>query len=243
MTEKKAVGSGCATLVSFLAATEELHASLSRADGQGSSSAFAIERVLSCSTELHAGVMAAFHERDARRRCGKLHARAAVRQSELLALAHSMRTADVRLDCVVRRSRDALADADASAASARHVPPTMIVECAERVSYSNAAPCGDAAFEGARRHGWYHGWGSPAPQQHMLANSLKICPTAEGGVPTSRASDGTSSTPRLDQTTSLSMTDLPDAPAYTAVAPAQQQQPTAERVSLGFNSDDDEDDS
>ena len=40
-----------------------------------------------------------------------------------------------------------------------------LLEYAERVSYSNAAPCGPVAFAGAERNTFYQGWGTPTPQQ------------------------------------------------------------------------------
>ena len=39
------------------------------------------------------------------------------------------------------------------------------------MSYSNAAPVGAAALETAAKDGFRGGWGTPAPQQHMLAVS------------------------------------------------------------------------
>jgi hypothetical protein len=96
---------------------------------------------------------------------------AAARRESLHKLATRMLSDVVELDELISEARRALERADAARVSTRHVSPAAIVEYAERVSYSSAAPLGAAAFEGARRQGWYQGWGTPAPQQHMLANA------------------------------------------------------------------------
>jgi len=242
-------------LGTFLAAAEGLHARLGRApDGSsaaGSSARESIDDVLHCSAEVQAAIARAFKERDGRRHAARLREKAAARQNGLLALAQRMHHADGALTDVLQRSRDALAAAEASASSTRHAPMATIIEYAERVSYSNAAPCGDVAFEGAQRQGWYHGWGAYAPQQHMLAQSSFALgrPAAEGGSLPAEAANGDAGAapPALQALASISTASLPNAPAYTAAVappPVGASDPQAsERVSLGFDSsDDDEED-
>ena len=47
----------------------------------------------------------------------------------------------------------------------------QVVQLAEQVSYSNAAPSGEHALGVASQDGFRRGWGTPAPQQHMLVAS------------------------------------------------------------------------
>ena len=239
-------------LGTFLAAAEGLHGRLpDGSSAAGSSARESIDDVLHCSAEVQAAIARAFKERDGRRHAARLREKAAARQNGLLALAQRMHLADGALTDVLQRSRDALAAAEASASSTRHAPMATIIEYAERVSYSNAAPCGDVAFEGAQRQGWYHGWGAYAPQQHMLAQSSFALgrPAAEGGSLPAEAADGDAGAapPALQAMASISTASLPNAPAYTAAVappPVGASDPKAsERVSLGFDSsDDDEED-
>ena len=241
-------------LGAFLACSEDLHSSLARTGPDRAASAHAsCQRLLSQSAALQSAVNAAFEERDRRRLAAHLRTKASDRQADLVALAERMHDADVTLGDVLRRSRDALSAAQAASASARSaVPVATVVQYAERVSYSNAAPCGDVAFEGARRQGWYHGWGAPAPQQHLLANSSFALgrPAAEGGsLPpeaegeTSAVEPGTVQPPALHQEISIGASVLPDAPAYTAVDAPSAPRAAAKEVSLGFDSDDSDDES
>ena len=58
--------------------------------------------------------------------------------------------------------------ADEHQKSGRAVTAAALVQYAERVSYSNAAPIGTAALETAAKDGFRGGWGTPAPQQHKI---------------------------------------------------------------------------
>lgn len=149
-------------------------------------------------------------------------------QSRQLEHCRRMHTAGKSLCEAIERAREALAVADEG--QARHVPVATIIEYAERVSYSNAAPCGQVAFAGAERNMFYQGWGTPSPQQHMVAASrFAHAPEDEGSETVAEVPKDAAPVPL-------------DAPAFTAVAP--QQDPPGEeraRISLGFDDSDDED--
>ena len=223
-------------LSGFLSLAEELNGNLRASDAAAARATVA--RVVAEHDAMQLAVGAAFQEREAKRIKTELCVRAEERQEELVALAKTTQAASTRLGDALQRARDALAATDAAQSSARQGPMATVVEYAERVSYSNAAPCGDIAFEGARRQGWYGGWGAPAPQQHMLANSTfaRGRPAAEGGsLPPEAAQEDA---PALDPTLGRQ-----ESVTFTAVGPRSGAGPAAEpseHVSLALDSDDED---
>ena len=86
-------------------------------------------------------------------------------------LASKLQHTETQLSTLVAQAQEALATTDESLRVGRKVSAAALIEYAERVSYSNAAPVGAAALETAAKDGFRGGWGTPAPQQHMLAVS------------------------------------------------------------------------
>lgn len=226
-----------AALGAFLSEAEELHASMGKPDAARMDEL--VERMLRADEHLQAAVIAAFEDCEARKRAEHLNTHAAERQAELVALATRMHKAGLRLADAQTRSMEAFAATESAQSSTRHVPLATLVEYAERASYSIAAPVGEVALEGAHQQGWFHGWGAPAPQQHMLANATFATgrPAAKGGK-----------LPASDAEMAVLESDQPDTPflatpAFTTVAPqpaapaSQQRRPV-----LGFDDDDDDDD-
>ena len=211
----------------LLDACQDLHASYEH----GSTSSELIARVFAADAQLQSEVAALLRERDKQAQAKRLMQGAHEAHTRLLRLATRMQAAQVRLAGSIERSRQALAAADEAQASGRHVPLSTMIEYAERVSYSNAAPCGPTAFAGAGRNMFYHGWGTPAPLQHMAAASR----FANADDPAMAA--------EVEQPSEPAASAQPAAPAFIAVS-AQQGAASAERsrVSLSFGDSDEEDD-
>ena len=129
-----------------------------------------LERIVAVDTSLQqkAGVLLA--ERAQRERTAVLSKRAAKRRAELLQLASKLQRTETGLGVVAARAREALSSAD-ERHDGRAVSAEALMQYAERVSYSNAAPFGQLAMASAAKDGFRGGWGTPAPQQHMLAVS------------------------------------------------------------------------
>ena len=211
----------------LLDACQDLHASYEH----GSTSSELIARVLAADAQLQSEVAALLRERDKQAQAKRLMQSACEAQSQLLRLATRMHAVQVRLAGTIERSRQALAAADEAQASGRHVPLSTMIEYAERVSHSNAAPCGPTAFAGAERNGFYEGWGTPAPQQFMVARSR----FANADDPAMAA--------EVEEPSESAASAQPAAPAFIAVS-AQQGAASAERarVSLSLGESDEEDD-
>lgn len=193
-----------AHLSSFLDIVTQLHAH--RKDDAATE--HLVDRLVNTDELLQAAVGASFDARDRRERAERLADVAQKQQSELIEFARQMHSTQTRLDMLIDQSRDALAAADAAKASGRRVPTASLVELAARVSYSNAAPCSGVARDGAERQGWYHGWGAPAPQQHMLARAQFAMKPASVAVDAAAAADasaeelaGSASAPTFTQAT------------------------------------------
>ena len=241
MTEAQR-GAVTAALADFVTTFEELHRHL----GEVGSSAIGdtacrrlVNELLTIDERLQSAAGAAFDAHDSQKRAESLARRTDEQQHELLTIGHSMHDAEMRMGETVLASQEALAKADKSKASDRHVPVSTIVEYAERISYSNAAPVGDVAFEGARQQGFFNGWGTPAPQQHMLALAHFARPTvpssstnqaAGGAAPTSKAPSFSESAAAVATTTAREADSGTRDPSKRA------------HVSLELNSDDDDDD-
>ena len=147
----------------LLDACEKLHAS--------SASGPELKRVLDADAQLQAAATAALKQRERNVRAKTLMQSAEAAQSALLRLAKRMHAVDGQLAAAREQASAALAAADEASAANRQASVSTLIEYAERVSYSNAAPCGTNAFDGAARSNFFHGWGRPSPQQHMIAAS------------------------------------------------------------------------
>ena len=225
-------------LLSFLGHAEDLHAVLST----HSDFADLPQKLVDAEASLREEASALMQRRDKRMKVEALSRGSAEQQASLLRLAHRMHAAEVGLASTIDRARTALDAADAAAASARHVPAaSAIVEYAERVSHSNAAPSSQVAFDGAAATGFRQGWGTPTPLQGMVHASYFATlgdKLLTAGGPGKAAADDV---PPAD---ALPVVD-PQAPAFKAVAPRADAADAAERapVSLGFGDSDDDSDS
>ena len=184
-------------LSDFVTTFEELHRHL----GKGDSSAVGdtrfrhlVDDLLVIDERLQSAAGSVFDAHDRQQCVEALARRALAQQHELIMLAQGMHEGEMRLAETVHASWEALAKADKSKASQRHVPVSTIVEYAERISHTNAAPVGAVAFEGACRLGWYHGWGAPAPQQHMLAQAQLACAQMASSSTNNQAVGGAAAT-------------------------------------------------
>ena len=89
------------------------------------------------------------------------------RAAALLEVASRLQSDESRLSEAIRRGQEAVDAADAAGTCTVE----QVVQLAEQVSYSNAAPSGEHARGVAAQDGFRRGWGTPAPQQHMLVSS------------------------------------------------------------------------
>ena len=220
---------------------EDLHGALGAADRKGAREI--VNKIIAADLRLQEGVRATFAERDRRERLDRLVGEANERQSDLQRLAKRMHAAEVELGEYIKRSRKALQAADATLTSERHLPAAAIVECAQRVSYTTSAPCGQVAFEGAAKQDWYHGWGAPAPQQHLLANAQFAAgrPAAIAAQATAATADGGGGDGEQVASAGPTFTSGAPQPAAAAAA-ADASRPGGESyVSLALNSDDEDD--
>ena len=153
------------------------------------------------------------------------------RQTSLLGHATRMQGVEADLASVLERSHEALARADAATVSSRKVSVAQLMDYAERVSYSNAAPVGAVAMAAGSKDGFRGGWGTPMPQQHMLAVSRfaamnrQTAPDSAGAPPAPAPA--------------ASVPPVPGALAFTS-APAPRPSTLPAAASLDINSDDDE---
>lgn len=187
------------------------------------------------------------HQCHRHQRGGARVAHAKEQRAALLRLATRMRNADVQLGGVMERSRDALLAANEAntwrQTTRGRVPTATFVELSERVSYSNAAPCGRIAVEGAAKTSFFQGWGTPTPQQHMLAASRFAQPGAGASLaavaaPASTCSCAMAGPQRAAEVPPPTAPLAP--PAFTAV-PQAERAPQREPVCLDLASDDDDD--
>lgn len=216
---------------------EQLYECLRAPNSSASSPHELTARIIATDERLQLSLGQLIEERTRRERADKVREQAEERQVSLLLLATRMQKAEANLATLIERSKEVLRDADAKVASDRHPTVQQVLEYAERVSYSNAAPIGAAAMEIAAKDGFRGGWGTPAPQQHMLAVSrfamMQRPPPAEGSseaaeaAPAARAGAPAAKRPRVHK-----------APA----PPVASAEPTVSAVSLDLNPDDDDDD-
>lgn len=219
------------TTSALLDACEALHARPDRAEN--------LRRVLEADAQLQAHVAALLRERDSRKRGLALMHDAVDAQEALLKLAARMQAAQHQLADVIGRAQRTLANADEQQRGGRDVSVATLVEYAERVSYSNAAPCGPVAFAGAERNTFYHGWGTPTPQQHMVGAS-RFASREPDEVEPPAAAESEAVAAAADKEASAAAS----APSFTAVKPAAAA-PTAgskANVSLSLGSDDEDED-
>ncbi len=159
----------------FRAICEELHASLGGDGGSdGTTPDELCRQLIEIDGQLRGVVGTALDEHRQAVAASELEAHCDRRHQALLDLAARMQRAEERLELAVERGRATLKRArggDDGEVRRAAVAPSTVVEYAERVCYSNAAPVGAVAFAGAAASGFYHGWGTPGPQQHMLAAS------------------------------------------------------------------------
>jgi hypothetical protein len=257
--------SSSALLLPILSHAEDLHARLTSGEGDlGNLPA----QLLGADAALRGEARRLLERRDMQTKATQLLAAAEQRQAALVHLATRMQKAEMALADTISRARDALAASDASASSGgAGVPPATLIEYAERVSYSNAAPCSQTAYDGAIKKHFFQGWGTPAPQQNMLgASRFASGQPAALGAPDIDESDGPSPTAAADQpstsggataaitgrkraadASSEAQPPPPAAPTFTA--PAQQSNQEGEsdaseraHVKVGFGDSSDEDD-
>lgn len=151
------------SLRSYLARAERLHDALRAGDGvdEHLSQVFeADESLQRCATSL-------VEECAARDLAAADAASARDRTAALLEVASRLQSDDSSLTEAIRRGQEAVEAADAAGACTVE----QVVQLAEQVSYSNAAPTGEHALGVAAQDGFRRGWGTPAPQQHMLVSS------------------------------------------------------------------------
>ncbi len=152
-----------AHLQAYRESTEQLFEAL-RA---GSSIEEPFERLLAVDEGLQSAAVRLIAEADAMQAAAASRERALERDASFLRTASSAQRAEEQLARVIERAHSALATADGLA----NASVDDLVHAAERVSYSSAAPTSEHAFGVAARDGFRRGWGTPAPQQHMLACS------------------------------------------------------------------------
>ena len=140
-------------------------------DGDEDAAAGVLERIVAVDTSLQQSASVLLDERAQSGRAASLAASASERRSELLQLATKLQRTEAQLGTLAARARETLATTDESLRVGRKVSAAALVEYAERVSYSNAAPVGTTALDTAAKDGFRGGWGTPAPQQHMMAVS------------------------------------------------------------------------
>jgi hypothetical protein len=236
-------------VASLLDACEDLHSQLRSAPHASGG----LQAVLDADAHLQRVVLDLLREKERRAHGAALMRSAEEVQTALLRWATRMHTAEGRLADTIERARASLAAADEAVAADRRASTATIVEYAERVSYSNAAPCGQVAFAGAERNMFYQGWGTPTPQQHMLAAARFAHPVGadadaaeeeeEEEEPADAAAAATTGT---EAGGAAAVAPLPTrAPSFTAPARAPQPASAPEErahVSLGFGSDDEDED-
>mmetsp|Transcript_72114 Transcript_72114/g.191661 ORF Transcript_72114/g.191661 Transcript_72114/m.191661 type:complete len:146 (+) Transcript_72114:3-440(+) len=142
-----------------------------------------------------------------------------------------MQKAEANLAELIDKSRQMVRRADQAESSGRCPTVPQLLDYAERVSHSNAAPVSTAAFEAAQRKAFRGGWGAPAPQQHMLAVS-RFAMMHRAGAP----KDDAGAAPE-DAAPAAKRARL-DAPAFKAAA-SQLPGSALESASLDDDLDDD----
>ncbi|KAL1504315.1 hypothetical protein AB1Y20_010721 [Prymnesium parvum] len=199
-------------------------------------------RIVATDEQLHLALAQTLEERRRRERTESLRQQAEARQTALLLLAHRVQKAETKLAALLEQSRDALARADDAERSGRRPTVAQVLQYAEAVSYSNGAPCGAAALAAAARDGFRGGWGTPAPQQHMLAVSqfgllhrAKAAAGGEGEGAAGGEADGASAEAPASK---RARREAPrGAPSFTAKAAVPPAAPA--KVSLDLDSDED----
>eukprot|EP00965_Chrysotila_dentata_P186083 6143412-Pleurochrysis_carterae.AAC.1 len=130
-----------------------------------------VQRIVSLDQRLYRSAEHLLAELNRRKRVEKIMERAAAKHTALLHRAANMQHAVTALDDAIRRARDSLRRTDHVKQLGRKVSVVQVLKLAQQVSYSNAAPSGEHALNAAAREGFRRGWGTPAPQQHMLTAS------------------------------------------------------------------------
>lgn len=253
-------------LPTFLALAEEIHAELG--DGgsvsgeqgaRGAETSAKLKRLLETDAQLQEVAASLLQERDKQAKTRKLLDKADTCRGSLLQLAGRMRSAEARLSEAIDRARDALSAADATGSSSdrSQATPDVIIELAERVSYSNAAPCSQVAFMagggGPGAQEFFEGWGMPAPQPHMLKKSRFAAGQPAAAEKAGTALDLPDSAAVSASGTAASAGDPAEAASLVARAPSfvASAQPVGtaaaasagrKHVSLDLGSDDDDDD-
>lgn len=219
----------------YRALVDQLYEGL-RAPGAALSPLALTSRIISTDEHLHASLALLLEKKQRHERAEKLRKRAEEKQTALLVLATRMQKAEASLASLIDRARESIERADQAASSGRSPTVAQIVAFAERVSYSNAAPCGSSALAIAAKDGFRGGWGTPAPQQHMLALSRFVTMqrrNTAGNVEEepSAADEPTTKRPRLS------------APAFKAKPVVVQPASAAQgNLTLDLNPDEDDDD-
>ena len=209
-----------------------------------------VKNLLDLEERMHGGVRVRLAERERCSRASQAEAAADERLAALLRLATQRQRTEATLDAAIGRSHEAIAASERAAA--RPLSVSEVVECAERVSYSNAAPYGQSALEAAARGGFRGGWGTPAPQQHMVKASVFAALQRQGaggglGVgdatqPSDRPAEGAAAKPEARQAAAPAFDSAGLAlAARNAVAPKQggEASKALPAVSLDLLDDDD----
>lgn len=228
-------------LTRFMSLAEELHA----AGADGATAGELLHALRETDATLAAAARQALAERAERLRAAQLAREVEEKQEAVRQLAHKMYADEIRLSALIERSHEALATADAARSSGRQASVATIIEYAERVSYSNAAPLGSAAFDGAAKGMFFQGWGTPTPQQHMVgasrfAMTAPAPSTAAAGGPSQPAASQPAASMPMAGSAPAPPAPSNSAPAFTAVAPPAAP-PSGAGVSF-FDDDDDSDD-
>ena len=223
-------------LASLLAQT----ATLVSKKSAGAPAADVAQSILQDDKRLRAGAATLLEQRSMRQQLAAVNKAVADKQAALLRLAGDMHAAKMRLAGSIHRAREAISRADEAAATDRTAKAATIIEYAERVSYTNAAPSSLVAFEGAAKAQFYAGWGTPAPSQGMLqascfAQGNLAAVTADRGAapsaPTQTLATANSTTATGANVRKRSADAPPDeqpsperpaAPSFTAVPPVPQ---------------------
>lgn len=129
-----------------------------------------VEELVDVEDRMHGAVGMLLAEHEQSFRASQAEGAAAERLTALLRLATQRQRAEARLEAAIKSSHEALAATASDVNRPLSVP--QVVACAEQVSYSTAAPCGQNVLDSAAKGGFRGGWGTPAPQQHMVRASV-----------------------------------------------------------------------
>lgn len=161
--------SSAALCRALLGHAEELNAKLLCKDDLGDLP----QKLVEADAAIQAQAAKLLDQRDRQAKALALNQQAEEAQAALLRRTNRMHKTKYSLADSIQRAENALASSDAAKNSkrAKGIRPETVVEYAERISYSNAAPCSQVAFDGAMQSHFFEGWGTPTPQQNMLGAS------------------------------------------------------------------------